>query len=136
MTLVDLLIKHEGIELKPYKCSAGRYTIGIGRNLQDCGITAQEALFLLDNDIERVTKELEVLRFTQYLNEPRKIALLDMLFNIGFPRFLKFKRMIAALEEQDYDEAALQMLDSKWATQVGNRAIELSEMIRTGKCII
>jgi len=113
-----------------------RYTIGIGRNLQDCGITAQEALFLLDNDIERVTKELEVLRFTQYLNEPRKIALLDMLFNIGFPRFLKFKLMIAALEEQDYEEAALQMLDSKWATQVGSRAIELSEMISTGKCII
>jgi lysozyme len=58
MNTKELLIKHEGIRFTPYKCSMGRWTIGIGRNLSDKGITKEEALYLLDNDIKECERDL------------------------------------------------------------------------------
>jgi len=124
--LIKMLVTHEGLRLHPYKCSSGKTTIGVGRNLDDIGITPSEAMHLLKNDIRRVIDELESLSFWDELSIKRKEALVDMCFNLGITRFKKFKKMIKALEDKDYDEASQQMLASQWADQTGQRAIDLS----------
>lgn len=130
MNIVDLLIKHEGMRLKPYKCPAGKWTIGVGRNIEDNGITRREGMVLLNNDIARVIDELGDFYWYKKLQTRRQHALIDMCFNLGITRFKKFKKMIKALEEKNYDKAADEMLDSRWSIQVGDRAQELAEMMR------
>jgi len=127
----QLIIKHEGLRLLPYLDSVGKLTIGVGRNIDDNGISQGEAMLLLRNDITR-TKE-ELLSLGLKLNGARGAALVDMLFNLGLHNFLQFKNMIMALEMKDYIVAAEEMLDSKWASQVGNRANELAEMVKTNE---
>lgn len=128
--LKKLLLKHEGVRQFPYICSAGFSTIGIGRNLDTVGISKEEAEYLLENDIKRVAESLENLREYKSLSQVRKMALIDMTFNLGFVGVLKFVKMWEAIKVRDYDTAAAEMLDSKWATQVGNRARDLAEMMR------
>ena len=126
--LKDQLILHEGLELKSYQCSAGYLTIGVGRNVEELGITEDEARYLLDNDILRVTKELDnAMPWWRDLSEVRQRVVVDMVFNLGLSRFLNFKNAINAMQEEDWDEAAAQMLDSRWADQVGQRAHRLAE---------
>lgn len=130
---IDLLKKHEGLRLKPYRCSAGKLTIGYGRNLDDVGISEEEAEMLLLNDLLTANIEVEN-RFLwfQELDEVRKAVVVNMIFNLGIARFSAFKKTISLIEEGSYSEAAQEMLDSRWANQVGSRANELSEMMRTG----
>lgn len=132
LTVYDLLIKHEGLRLKVYKCSEGFNTIGFGRNLDTNGISEEEAFMMLEQDIFKCRKQLDCLSFAKKLNEARYAVLIDMIFNLGFAGFTKFKLMIAALESGDYNEAATQMLDSRWAKQVGVRANELAEIMTRG----
>lgn len=127
-----LLVKHEGLRLKPYTCSTGKLTIGVGRNIEDNGISDEEAVSLLRNDIARCQRELNSFNFHN-LNFARMLALRNMLFNLGLTRFSTFKKMINALHIGDYEIAANEMLCSKWARQVGDRATCLAEIIRTGK---
>lgn len=129
MTLEELLIKHEDLRLKPYKCSAGKLTIGVGRNLEDNGITEEEALYLLRNDIETCEREASRYPWFETLSPKRQNVIISMIFNLGLYRFSQFKNMISAIENEDYSEAAHQMLDSKWAEQVGKRAVELAQMM-------
>ena len=132
--LIDLIIYHEGLELKPYRCTAGHLTIGIGRNLDDRGITEDEARFLCQNDVDIVEQELtRKFSFIVGLDDVRIRVLLDMAFNLGVPRLSAFSNMWAALEEGDYKQAAVEMLDSRWARQVGRRATNLSQMMETGE---
>ena len=131
--LTEMLIRHEGVRSKPYRCIAGKLTIGVGRNLEDVGISEDEAIFLLKNDIARVGRELEgALSFWSNLSLDRQLVLLDMCFNLGLAGLLGFKRMLAAVESVNYEKAADEMLDSKWARQVGSRSTELAEMMRGG----
>jgi len=129
-----MLLKEEGFRQFPYRDTVGKLTIGIGRNLDDRGISKDEALYLMCNDLEIVEKELRILYpFYEELCDARKIVLLDMAFNMGIPalsHFIKFKR---AMESGDFKEASLQMLDSLWARQVGHRASILSYMMEFGK---
>ncbi|MFA7057595.1 MAG: glycoside hydrolase family protein [Candidatus Cloacimonadales bacterium] len=129
----NLLIRHEGIRLKPYRCTAGKLTIGIGRNLEDNGITTAEALNLLNNDIESVVASLTS-RYAWFpnLNEVRQAVVVDMAFNLGITGFANFKKTIAYLNQADYIRASLEMLNSKWALQVGQRANNLSKMMKNG----
>lgn len=132
--LIDLIIYHEGLELKPYRCTAGHLTIGIGRNLDDRGITEDEARFLCQNDVDIVEQELaRKFPFIVGLDDVRIRVLLDMAFNLGVPRLSAFSNMWAALEEGDYKQAAVEMLDSRWARQVGRRATNLSQMMEIGE---
>jgi len=125
--LKDQLILHEGLELKSYQCSAGFITLGVGRNVEELGITEDEARYLLDNDILRVTKELDsAMPWWRNMSEVRQRVVVDMVFNLGISRFLNFKNAINAMQEEDWDEAAAQMLDSRWADQVGQRATRLA----------
>lgn len=130
--LTELLIEHEGLRLKPYRCPSGKLTIGIGRNLEDVGITKAEAMFLLANDIKRVSAELNAFDWFKGLDPVRQLVLMDMCFNLGLSNLLKFKKMISALERGDYDKAHVEMLDSLWATQVGSRAWKLAKMMKHG----
>jgi lysozyme len=134
MTIREQLIAHEGLRLKPYRCTAGKLTIGVGRNLEDRGLRLDEALYLLDNDIEDVTTELEMkLPWMLQLDDVRQRVLIDMAFNIGVAGLLKFKLTLTSVRQGNYVLAAKQMLQSKWADQVGRRAIGLAKMMETGK---
>lgn len=132
--LRQLLVNHESYKQFPYTDTTGHLTIGIGRNLSDRGVSITEATYLLDDDIIYFYGKLcNFLKFFSALNENRQIALVDMCFNLGVQGFLNFKDMIIALEAHDYERAAKEMLDSKWADQVGQRAVTLSEIVRTGE---
>lgn len=132
--LVEQLKRHEGLRLKPYKCTADKWTIGVGRNLEDVGISEQEAEMLLQNDIQRATTQL-VQRFpwTQELDEVRLAALINFTFNVGIGTVAKFKNAMGLLKQKNYDMAANEFLNSRWAKQVGYRATEVTEQIRTGE---
>ena len=135
-SLEDQLIDHEGLELSLYKCTGDKWTIGVGRNLDDRGITEDEARYLLKNDIAIVEEEL--LRnkpSVADLDGVRQRILVDMGFNLGIPTLLKFQNMWTAIEDEDWIEASEQMLDSRWAKQVGRRAIRLADAMRTGEWV-
>jgi len=143
------LVRHEGLRLKPYRCTAGKLTIGIGRNLDDRGISQTEAYVLMENDILNCEKQLldEIPEIYNGLDEVRKSVLLNMCISIPQSRFaplrepcylgikglLEFKNTLGFIGAGDWERAANDMLASKWAKQVGRRAIELSELMRKGK---
>lgn len=125
---------HEGVMLKAYKCTADKTTIGVGRNLDDVGITEEEAEYLLQNDIDRVILALRrELPWIDQLDEVRQRVLYDMAFNLGISGLLQFKKTLKAVKDGDYERAGRMMLDSKWATQVGKRSDRLSVMMNIGK---
>ena len=130
--LEEMLIKHEGLRLEPYECSEGYLTIGVGRNLQTVGISENEALLLLQNDITRAKDALKNYEFWGWMDEVRRDALTDFMFNVGAGTFAKFKNMIAALEANDLQRAATELLDSRYAKQVGQRAETIAYMLETG----
>lgn len=131
MSLIDQIARHEGLRLKPYRCSAGKMTIGYGRNLEDTGITEPEARILLVNDIARAQQAIHSrLPWSLGLPQPAQDVLCNMAFNLGVDGLLQFKQFLAALQSRDYPTAADEMLNSQWATQVGSRATELARIIR------
>jgi lysozyme len=132
-TLIDELVRDEGMRTKPYHCTAGKLTIGVGRNIEEVGITEEEARYLLENDLGRVRDELDqALPWWRTLSDRRQRALANMCFNLGVGRLLKFRKCLAALEAGDYAEAAAQALNSAWARQVGARSQRIATMIREG----
>ena len=131
--VAELIKKHEGLRLKPYKCPAGKLTIGYGRNIEDSGITQTEAEMLLNNDIQNCYAECSRFSFWNKLNEARQAVILDMCFNLGINRLKGFKKMLAALEVGAYYRAAAEMLDSKWAKDVKTRAGEVAEIMKRGE---
>ena len=135
-SLEDQLIDHEGLELKPYQCTADKLTIGVGRNIEDRGITEDEARYLLKNDIKIVEDELlEKKPVVAGLDSVRQRVLVDMGFNLGIPTLLKFQNMWAAIEEEDFQTAADEAMDSRWAKQVGRRAERLCQAMATGEWV-
>lgn len=133
MSIRDQLLRHEGLRLKPYRDSVGKLTIGVGRNLDDVGISHEEALFLLDNDISQArARVLHVLPWAAHLDTSRFEVLINMAFNMGITGLLGFPKFLGALESGDFPTASREMLDSEWAAQVGQRAQELAQIMRTG----
>lgn len=130
MDKISLIKKHEGYRDKLYQCTSGKSTIGYGRNIEDNGISKDEANLMLSNDIRECEKTLKSqFDFFEDLSEVRQAVLVNMMFNLGWPRLSKFKKMITAIYSKDYERASAEMLDSRWARQVGNRAVELSDMM-------
>jgi lysozyme len=135
--LLEMLKRHEGVEHHIYRCSAGFWTIGAGRQNVDpnggLGLSDDEVDYLLQNDIERVIKELSAeYRWFNSLDDVRKDAMIDISFNLGATRLRGFKRALAAMEVADYKMAAKEFLDSKWSRDVKGRATELCYMIEMG----
>lgn len=132
--LVAQLIRHEGLRLKPYRCSAGYLTIGVGRNLDTRGITAGEAHILLDHDIDLCLRLLtERFQWFADLDVVRQRALVDLCFNLGMPRLLEFTHALAAMAKGDYATAADEFQHSLWFRQVGVRGPRIVGMVRTGR---
>jgi len=132
--LTEQLRLHEGVEHKPYKCTAGYLTIGVGRNIEERGLSDDEINYILNNDINIVVDELgRTYDWFFDLSEVRQRVVADMVFNLGLPRFAQFKNMIAAIEAEDFVQASNEMMDSRWAQQVGLRASRLAEMMETGE---
>jgi lysozyme len=132
--LIEQLKRHEGFRSKPYKCSAGKLTIGYGRNLDDVGINQSEALELLRQDVARARKDvLKHISGADLLDDVRLNVLINMCFNLGIYKLLLFRKTLRAVQDFDFDKAAEEMLNSVWANQVGVRATELAEQMRTGE---
>ena len=134
--LIEMLRKHEGVETHAYKCTADKITIGVGRNIDPAGglgLSQDEIDYLLTNDIKRVTAELDkAFPWFSVLDEVRRYALIDLCFNLGLTRLKLFRLALGAMENQDYETASKEFLDSNWSKQVGTRAITIADMIRSG----
>mgnify|MGYP001216861406 FL=1 len=143
--LIDQLKRHEGVKTHAYDDTAaeidnpGKITIGVGRNIDPrggLGLSMEEIEYLLSNDITRCMQELK----TEYswfgdLDDARSEAVTNIFLNLGATRFRKFEKAIAAMSVSNYDLAATEFLDSLWARQVGNRALELTDIIKTGEYV-
>lgn len=127
--LLPQLKRHEGLRLHPYKCPEDKWTIGYGRNLEDNGISEDEAETLLANDVDGVIRRLQSIPSFNALEIQRQAVLANMAFQMGFAGVMRFKNMWAAIEKQDYEEAAAEMLNSRWAGQTPNRASELARVM-------
>ena len=133
MDVFRLIAIHEGLKLNLYKCPAGKWTIGYGRNLEDRGISIAEADFMLQNDISDAYKNCaRIFPNWAAIGEVRQAALIDMCHNLGAQGLSLFVRTVDAVNREAWEEASKEMLDSRWAKQVGKRATRLSDMIRTG----
>ena len=131
--LKSQLKRHEGLRLNAYQDSEGVWTIGYGRNLQEMTITQAQADEWLKQDISSASNELnKAFPWVDNLSEKRRRVLVNMSFNLGMSKLIDFKKMWKALEKRDYHEASMEMLDSKWAVQVGSRASELAFMMIEG----
>lgn len=128
------LKRDEGFRSKVYKCPADKWTLGYGRNVEDVGVTEVEAEELLRNDVARVERELDRV-YPWWIKCPETVrrGMVNMVYNIGITRFGGFKRMIACLQAGDYKGAAREALDSKWATQVGDRAKRIANLFIEAK---
>ena len=134
--LTEMLRKHEGVRDKVYLCSAGYETIGVGRNISEdgLGLSDDEIDYLLSNDIKRVREELtEEYYWFAGLDEARQDAMIDISFNLGQTSLRGFVKSLEAMAREDFDTAADEFMDSKWSEQVGDRAVEVTEIIRTGE---
>ena len=142
--LVDELIRDEGLRLKPYLDCCGKpwracvcavkgtLTIGVGRNLDDVGISRNEAMVLLEWDIGRAEQDARTFRWFDGLDPVRQRAGLNLLFNLGLSKFMLFRHFIAAMAAKLYDKAGDELQASVWYGQVGDRAKRIVAMIRTG----
>ena len=125
------LIADEGIRLKPYLCPAGKTTIGVGRNLDDVGITEDEAMEMLENDIERVkAQRAKALPWLETKPPGVQRAIGNMTFQMGLGAVLKFKKMLAAIQARDYNAARREALDSAWAKQTPQRAKRVTDLFK------
>jgi lysozyme len=149
--LLDDLVRDEDLREKPYVCPAGHWTIGVGHNLEANPLTGQQWKTLLDRQwitvsispagcrwlLETAAREVELSCATTFrwwgtLDQVRRDAIVNFVYNLGMTRALGFRRMLDAMHARDYDRAADELLDSLYARQVGARATRLAHMIRTG----
>lgn len=136
------LARHEGLRLKAYRCPSGCLTIGYGHNLDASpvpgiharsAITRKKAQALLRTDAAQAEREVrEAFPWVSRLVEARVAVLVNMAFNMGIPRLKGFVRTLSAIRNGHYDAAANAMMESRWASQVGRRAVELARQMRTG----
>lgn len=131
--LVDQLIDHEGLRLKVYTDTVGVPTIGVGRNLRDRGLSREEALYLLGNDIDACILDLVTFAWFPPLDTVRQRAVIDLRFQLGYEGFRDFKDFIAAMARGCFIQASFHLDNSRWAKQVAPaRKNHIRSMIETG----
>ena len=130
--ITDRLIKDEALRLKPYIDSVGKETIGIGHNLTDKGITKATALFMCREDIDEAVNCFDIYPWFKDLDPVRQQVLICFMFNVGPGTFAQFHTFITCITNKDWNGAATSWENSKWATQVGNRAVIYERILRTG----
>jgi len=131
--LIQELKRDEGVKLKAYQDTVGIWTIGIGRNLQDVGVSMDEAEYMLANDIDVAVGELQrTFDWFEGLSDARQRVCVNMCFNLGLSRLLGFRKFLAAMAIGDWETAGIEMLDSKWSRQVGVRSTRLKDLLLEG----
>lgn len=133
--LEQCIINHEGLKHYVYIDTTNHYTIGIGRNVSSDGpgLTTEECVYLLRNDLNRIIKSISSCSWYKFQDSVRQGVLIELAFNMGVDGLLSFKLMLLAMMDKDYIKAAEQLLDSKWAQQVKkDRATDLANRLRTG----
>ncbi|WP_368287534.1 glycoside hydrolase family protein [Kluyvera intermedia] len=150
---LSMMIRYdEGERFSIYKDTEQFWTIGVGHLLtknpsrqvavqelskavgrQTDTITREESLMLLERDLERTVKDAMSIEVTKTLDDARQKAVCNMVFQLGLTGLKGFRKMIQALERRDYQSAAREALDSKWARQTPNRARRVTEVLRTGE---
>jgi len=130
--LRETITRHEGSRLNMYQDTLGIWTIGVGHNIQEKGISPAVMELMLDEDIEEAIVELKrSVSFFSKMPEQVQEALVNLSFNMGIPRLMQFKKTLAYLRDGDFEAAADELLDSRYAEQVGRRADEVADMIRS-----
>ena len=138
--LIKELIFDEGYKKETYEDHLGYLTLGVGHLVLDTDpeinqpigtpVSEERIRDCLNNDIDTVCNELDRnLSWWRGLNDNKQRVMVNMCFNLGCPRLSKFKKFLAAMEDNDFETAAKEMMDSKWATQVGNRAERLKQRV-------
>lgn len=129
-TIYEMLLRHEGIKAKPYRDTRGKLTIGVGRNLDDTGISEGEAFLMLNNDVNRVRRGLDkYLPWWREQPDPVRLVLQDMAFQMGIAGLLEFKVSLGLILRGRYADAPAALLDSTWAKQTPKRAQELAKLV-------
>lgn len=159
MNIRTLLIYDEGLKLRPYLCPAKFWTIAVGRNLESnglskseqtmifnksgldkneiieklkkTGISREQALIMLDNDILYLNEKFKEFDWFLRLSEVRKSVIISMGFNLGFKGFMRFKKLRKALQNDDYELAVIEILDSDAARKLTHRYVRLAKMMET-----
>jgi lysozyme len=131
------LIGDDGVRLKPYRDIKGKLMIGVGRNLDDVGISRDEAAFLLDGDLTRAEGLLDAnASWWRMLDPVRQGILMNMVFDLGWGDGIhglsSFQNMLRRVQAGDYVAAGQAMLASGWASQVGGRVMRLSRAMASG----
>tara|TARA_R100000388_G_scaffold57880_1_gene42737 strand:+ start:575 stop:1030 length:456 start_codon:yes stop_codon:yes gene_type:complete len=128
--VVDMLKRHEGLKIFPYHCSQNKLTLGIGRNLEDKGISKDEAYYLLNNDIKQVQEQLtKNWGVWRTLPEKARLVCIDMCFQLGITGFMSFIETRKLMELGKWLEASEEVLRSKYAIQTPNRALYNSRQL-------
>ncbi len=131
-SIKEMIKKHEGWRRKPYLDTEGVLTIGYGFNIEQ-GISREEGDAILDIRLRRVFLDALLLEEFTSLDEIRKVVVINMIYNLGLKGVKRFKKMLSAIKNKDWKRAADEMLDSKWSKQVGGRAQELADIMRSGE---
>lgn len=131
MKSIELIRKHEGLRLKPYRDTEGILTVGYGRNLEK-GISQRVADLLFEEDMNDVYHDCNKLDWYRRLTPARQAVIENMIFNLGYTKFRGFKKTIQYIKDKDFIGAGNEMLRSRWAEQVGNRSVELAQMMQSG----
>ena len=133
--LIEMLRRHEGVRNHVYLDSEGLETIGVGRCIAEgsLGLSDDEVDYLLANDLKRCIEELKTFDWYEKLDPVRQDVMISLCFNLGLTRLLKFEKALAGMENSDWETARAEFMDSRWSSQVGQRAVELTDMLITGK---
>jgi lysozyme len=135
--LLETLKRHEGVKYYVYRDHLGYETIGVGRCINRAvglGLSPDEVEYLLINDVQRCIEELDgAFEWFKDLDEVRREAMINLCFNLGLTKLRKFVNALEAMKQRNYNKAATEFLNSKWANQVGERSREVAQMIRTGE---
>lgn len=132
MDILEQLTRDEGYKQFPYDDTVGKLTIGIGFNLADVGLSLEESQAVLGLRIAKLTAGLAKLDWYATLDEVRQGVVKNLAYALGIGGLLHFPSMIHYLTIGDWNNAAAQLLASKWATQVGERAKRLALQLQTG----
>jgi len=132
--LRETIIRHEGTRLDMYQDTLGIWTVGVGHNIEEKGISQAVMELMLEEDLAEAVSELKrSVSFFSKMPEQVQEALVNLAFNMGIPRLMQFKKTLAYLRDGNFEAAADELLDSRYAEQVGRRADEVADMIRTAE---
>ena len=131
MGLLERIKHHEGFRSKVYKCTEGFDTIGYGFAIKDLELDEEISELILVRKIEDLQRRIQnTFSWWRSAEDEVKNTVVEMCYQLGVSGFSKFKKTIDHLENKRYAKASTEMLDSKWAKQTPNRALELSNIIK------